>query len=308
MFLFWMTEGKPGSAWRNDAVDVGSHASLGVQLSDTGTSTDILRIDKKAGEKGAPLTVTGATNEPVTIAGHITTARDSTAISPPAETTHHPRSASPPSVAESPAMPTRPTNTEAIDRFPEHRNVVTADLGGSNIPSAGPGPPPSARSTRTPPSAMEGAVEAATNSQVTLKAWRDATFEIWMTQTPPPIKPTFSNTRNETLLHTAARQNDIATMQVLVEHGFFVNARDAGGRTALHAAIEAHQKDVIMWLLEHDVDVNAVDNYGRTALSMAVNNACPLAARLFLVHGARFVASPGPEERRNKSHTNESVY
>lgn len=136
-------------------------------------------------------------------------------------------------------------------------------------------------------------MDAAASLQVMRKAWRDSTSQLWQTMTPPPDEvPRFSNGRNETLIHTAARQSDVATMQVLVEHGFSVNARDADGRTALHAAIEASDKDVILWLLEHGVDINAVDNHGRTALSMVVNNACPTAVRLFLVHGAEFAQQP----------------
>ncbi|KAM5346294.1 hypothetical protein ACJ41O_009299 [Fusarium nematophilum] len=102
----------------------------------------------------------------------------------------------------------------------------------------------------------------------------------------PRRNPTFSNNRGETLVHTAARGNDVATLRLLAQAGCKLSVRDHQGRTALHAAYEEHHMEAILWLLEQGVDVNAVDHQGRTTLSMAVNNKCPVAVRLWLCHGA----------------------
>ncbi|KAH8745699.1 ankyrin repeat-containing domain protein [Diaporthe sp. PMI_573] len=128
-------------------------------------------------------------------------------------------------------------------------------------------PPPSTWSLETP------------------EAARMAAMAFSRTVVPRP-NPTFSNNRNETLIHTAARGNDLATLQLLAQAGLNINERDLQGRTALHAAYEEHQMEAILWLLEQGVDVNAVDKLGRTPLSMAVNNKCPVAVRLMLSHGA----------------------
>ncbi|KAH7133771.1 ankyrin repeat-containing domain protein [Dactylonectria macrodidyma] len=102
----------------------------------------------------------------------------------------------------------------------------------------------------------------------------------------PRPNPTFSNNRNEPLIHTAARGNDVATLQLLTQAGSELTERDLEGRTALHAAYEENQMEAILWLLERGVDVNAVDRQGRTTLSMAVNNKCPVGVKLMLSHGA----------------------
>lgn len=108
----------------------------------------------------------------------------------------------------------------------------------------------------------------------------------------PRPNPTFSNDREETLVHTAARGNDVATLKLLAQAGCELNERDSRGRTPLHSAYEENHLDAILWLLEQGVDVNAVDKDGRTALSMAVNNKCHIGVRLMLSHGA----SPFPKQ------------
>ncbi|KAI9151516.1 ABC multidrug transporter atrG [Paramyrothecium foliicola] len=98
---------------------------------------------------------------------------------------------------------------------------------------------------------------------------------------------TFSNDRREPLIHTAARGNDVATLQLLKQAGFDINERDSEGRTPLLAALEESHVEAFVWLLEAGVDVNVVDKHGRTALSMTVNNKCPVGVKLTLTHGAK---------------------
>ncbi len=102
----------------------------------------------------------------------------------------------------------------------------------------------------------------------------------------PRTAPTFSNDRNETLVHTAARGGDVPTLILLQQAGCALEARDSNGRTPLHAAYEENEMQSIVWVLEQGVDVNAIDDDGRTPLSMAVNNRCHVGVRLMLSHGA----------------------
>lgn len=131
----------------------------------------------------------------------------------------------------------------------------------------------------------------------TPKAVRLAAMAFRRTVVPRP-NPVFSNNRNETLIHTAARGNDVATLQLLAQYGFPVNQRDNEGRTALHAAYEENHMEAILWLLEYGVDVNAVDKQGRSTLSMAVNNKCPIAVKIFLSHGANPLSEQVEQLRR----------
>jgi ankyrin repeat protein len=121
----------------------------------------------------------------------------------------------------------------------------------------------------------------------TPEAARKAAIDYWRhSNRRGRSSPTFSNDRDETLVHTAARGNDVFTLKLLAQHGFPLNERDSEGRTPLHAAYAENHMEAILWLLENGADVNAIDNQGRSTLSMAVNNKCPIGVKLMLSHGA----------------------
>ncbi|EEY18879.1 conserved hypothetical protein [Verticillium alfalfae VaMs.102] len=121
-------------------------------------------------------------------------------------------------------------------------------------------------------------------SQEALQAFRAKLLSIWTEHTgcTTPTK----HDKPQPLLHAAARLGNCEMMQMLLDHGADINARDIEGRTPLLAAVEAYKGDAIIFLLEAGVDVNAHDEQGRTALSMAVEFDCENAVDLFLRHGA----------------------
>ena len=90
----------------------------------------------------------------------------------------------------------------------------------------------------------------------------------------------------EPLLHSAARRNNCQIIQMLLEAGADINARDGAGRTPLLAAAESWHCETAILLLELGGDINAHDDEGRTVLSLAVSNSCEKGVEFFLRHGA----------------------
>lgn len=141
-----------------------------------------------------------------------------------------------------------------------------------------------------------------TTADDTLDSIRSSILSTWKASPRIP-DPIYSNDRDESLVHTAARRNDVATLQMLFDHGASLDDRDGHACTPLHVAVEDGNCEAIMWLLETGADVNAVDDRGRTILSMAVNNGCPTAVKLFLAHGA----SPVLARKQNGMNSSNAV-
>jgi ankyrin repeat protein len=77
------------------------------------------------------------------------------------------------------------------------------------------------------------------------------------------------NESEETLLHAAAIDGDMAAIELLLSHGADVAARDRAGFTPLHRAIQKGHVDATTRLIASGADANAVTTGGTTALDLA---------------------------------------
>ncbi|MBN2270416.1 MAG: ankyrin repeat domain-containing protein [Sedimentisphaerales bacterium] len=70
-------------------------------------------------------------------------------------------------------------------------------------------------------------------------------------------------------IHLAAELGALAQVEVLLEEGIDVNAKDEDGKTPLHLAVQEDHKDVVQALVSKGADVNAKDNKGMTPIHLA---------------------------------------
>jgi ankyrin repeat protein len=111
------------------------------------------------------------------------------------------------------------------------------------------------------------------------------------------LKPRFmkrirrKDSNRNTALHVAIRAPDRMVVQVLINNGPEVDARDKYNKTALHRAAEEGYEEIVRLLLSKGADVNADANDGKTvlycALSARGNNAV---VRVLLDKGANINA------------------
>ena len=75
-----------------------------------------------------------------------------------------------------------------------------------------------------------------------------------------------------TALHVAASQGHTKVVEVLLQNGSDIEAREETGRTPLHTAAFRAQKQVVQILLEKGAKVNAQTKDGKTPLDWAIIN------------------------------------
>ncbi|PGG97742.1 hypothetical protein GX51_07186 [Blastomyces parvus] len=90
-----------------------------------------------------------------------------------------------------------------------------------------------------------------------------------------------------TALHSAAKSGDKIAVRHLIDHGAFVDSREAGSAfTALHQSAMRGYPAITSLLLESGADPQVKNDQGQTALHLAARNGMVSVVQLLLDHGA----------------------
>ncbi len=100
------------------------------------------------------------------------------------------------------------------------------------------------------------------------------------------IAGTSTDTPACTLLHLAAKANNVECMQVLVRYGASVNSRDAISATPLHYACSSNSHEAVVFLLMNGANVQAKDEYECFPLLLALKRDSMSMARMLLLQKA----------------------
>ncbi|MCH2245520.1 MAG: ankyrin repeat domain-containing protein [Crocosphaera sp.] len=87
-----------------------------------------------------------------------------------------------------------------------------------------------------------------------------------------------------TLIAVLAENKEM--LELLINHGADVNAKDKSGITPLHHGVSIANKEIVQLLINHGADVNAKDDYVRTPLNFGVSIANKEIVQLLINHGA----------------------
>lgn len=97
------------------------------------------------------------------------------------------------------------------------------------------------------------------------------------------------DTDGSTPLHCATWKGHPSVVELLLNHGADVNARnnnDHWGTTPLHAAAHANQRAIAELLIAHGADIHATNLNGRTPLAETEFHKAKPVANLLKQHGA----------------------
>lgn len=90
-----------------------------------------------------------------------------------------------------------------------------------------------------------------------------------------------------------ARQNDVASLKIMLDSGLSVNFSNHKGDTLLMLASYHNAIDVVRLLLEHGADVDRVNNRNQTPLAGVCFKGYEEVAKMLLDHGADPYAGGG---------------
>lgn len=96
----------------------------------------------------------------------------------------------------------------------------------------------------------------------------------------------WASAQDDFRLIQAVKDQDLASIRILLDSGIDVNAAEADGSRALHWSVHRNNIDITRLLLETGIEVNAKNRYEVAALSLAANNGNPDMIELLLNAGA----------------------
>ena len=95
----------------------------------------------------------------------------------------------------------------------------------------------------------------------------------------------FRGPNNITLMHAAARANNVHCLSFFLQSGGNMNALDSMQSTPLHHACSSGAKDAVMFLVVNKANVNAKDQYECFPLLLAMRNNYKSVMRILLEYG-----------------------
>lgn len=93
-----------------------------------------------------------------------------------------------------------------------------------------------------------------------IRNWHSPTLLKYFKETPVS-NLTYTDLGEATLIHLAARANNISLMKVLLSRGFAIDEKDGCGRTPLHYALDRRHERMVNFLLTAGADVMPVKGY-----------------------------------------------
>ncbi|KAF6232153.1 hypothetical protein HO173_009536 [Letharia columbiana] len=105
------------------------------------------------------------------------------------------------------------------------------------------------------------------------------------------------DSNGQTLLAVRVQYENLETVQYLLERGADLEAKDRRGQTPLSVAVQKGTRETVNLLLEEGADLETKDNHAQTPLMVAVQKGSPQTVNLLLEEGANL------EARDNNGHT-----
>ena len=94
----------------------------------------------------------------------------------------------------------------------------------------------------------------------------------------------------DTDLHSAAWDNNVAEAKQLIDSGAEINAKDEDGYTPLHRAAFKNAAAAVKLLIDSGAEINAKDNNGATPLSWTAQENAAAVAKVLIDNGAEIQA------------------
>ncbi len=99
----------------------------------------------------------------------------------------------------------------------------------------------------------------------------------------------------ETALHFAAENSGIPTIELLLQHGANINARNRFGQTPLALATLKDRKDIVEFLITRGADVNTISTRGNTPLIGASHSSPEITRLLLAARGTEMINHAGSD-------------
>ncbi|XP_057336446.1 poly [ADP-ribose] polymerase tankyrase-1-like [Microplitis mediator] len=93
----------------------------------------------------------------------------------------------------------------------------------------------------------------------------------------------FGKKYDQSLLHTAVKNNRLDMVSLLIETGADVNEYDKDRSAPIHYAVMAYNKDILQLLIDYGADINAKNKYGETPVYLVLKHSYTLLYRSDIV-------------------------